>query len=145
VTTNLLIQLLAALATVESGNNPEAHGREGERGLYQFTAAAWKDCTDLRVKMGLPVYPFEGAHTQAFAREYAMTWLWHIESEIHYEQPRSQKVSVDAILSAWNCGLTRMRKIGYDHRRAPRTTRAFITRVFRQMGWIGPVLHTDKK
>ena len=45
--TNTLAIMLAALSTLESGNNDQAKGIAGERGRHQVTPAAWRETTNL--------------------------------------------------------------------------------------------------
>lgn len=44
--------LLEAIATVESGKNRKAVGKDGERGMYQVGKAAWTDANDRLVREG---------------------------------------------------------------------------------------------
>ena len=46
---------ILAIALVESGNNPKAVGRAGERSAYQITEKVWKANTSM---------PFTNAHTR---------------------------------------------------------------------------------
>lgn len=39
-------RFLNAIATIETGNNPNAIGRAGERSVYQFMESTWYDRTD---------------------------------------------------------------------------------------------------
>ena len=45
--TNTLAIMLAALSTLESGNNDQAKGIAGERGRHQITPAAWRETTTI--------------------------------------------------------------------------------------------------
>lgn len=103
--------LLRAVRVVETGDNPRAIGRLGERGSYQFRRATWREITRL---------PFREAHTPA-AHEVARTHLSRLAEGL-----RSKGLPVDAfhLALAWNAGIN-----GAAARRPPHSAVEYAMRV----------------
>jgi len=130
--TNLLFSaLLPVLAQRESGGDWNAVGKKGERGLYQMTRAAWEDCSLMRRKEGLPVYDFDDAFLPSVAGDYAKTHLHILEMVIgcHHKS----KATRTQVLSAWNCGFRRLQLAKFDPAKCPRSTRAFVADIEREL------------
>ena len=103
---------LSAVALVETGNNPRAVGSKGERGLYQFTRATWKQHTKLsHYKAHDPSY------SQVIAKKH-YDWLYSNLSLKGYP-PSPYWLAV-----AWNTGLKRT-----TSGRFPRVSRRYAERV----------------
>jgi len=103
---------LKAVAEVETGGNPRAVGRHGERGLYQFTYATWRRHSSR---------PFTDAHNPRVAHDVAVrhfVWL-HDRLTAAGREPDAYQMAV-----AWNGGVARA-----ISGKAPRTTRSYATRV----------------
>jgi hypothetical protein len=145
IMTNYAI-LLAALATVASGNDDNEIGKAGERGRYQFTRAAWDDCVKALKKDGHqgPFVAWEvGAHIESEASWFAEQWIWKLQKRIcmgdrlsrlpTVMSRRPTDVTVEQVLSAWNCGLDRLRVAGWDPKKCPASTREFVAKVKREL------------
>jgi len=103
---------LKAVAEVETGGNPRAIGRFGERGLYQFGRATWTRHTKRA---------FVDAHDPAIAHDIAVkhfVWLYG-RLEANGATPDAYRMAV-----AWNGGLGRA-----ISGRAPKSTRDYARRV----------------
>lgn len=87
--------LLAALAEVESRNNPHAVGPAGERGLWQFRLGTWRQHTSA---------PFAWAHEPAKAREIAekhLEWLRQAWVKSRGREPTARELA-----ATWNGGVS---------------------------------------
>lgn len=69
------VNFIDRIAIIESGNNSSAIGDRGKaRGAWQMTERAWMDVNALRHRQQLPEYPWEMAHDEGTAREYALQY-----------------------------------------------------------------------
>lgn len=103
---------LKAVAEVETGGNPRAIGRYGERGLYQFGRTTWARHSKR---------PFTDAHNPQIAHDVAVqhfVWLFN-RLEANGTEPTAYRLAV-----AWNGGLGRA-----ISGRAPKSTRDYARRV----------------
>lgn len=117
----LLLALTAGLLASEAVPEPVVHAveqvessgrgaatRDGDGGLargpLQWHAVAWKDCSAVRRKAGLAVYPYADARNPAKAREYAKTWLTVLKVRLAAEMGRQPFPG--EIWLAWNLGWT---------------------------------------
>lgn len=103
--------LLFAIGYVESRCNPRAIGSMGERGIYQFRFATWKQHTE---------QPFSLAHT-GFSHEVALRHIRWIQSRL---RANGMPVDVWHIAAAWNCGVSAV-----VSRNVPSSTRKYAWRV----------------
>lgn len=83
MTEQALSLLLTCIAAVESGNNPDAVGRHGERGAFQMSPAVVAECG-------------------GYSERHAMRWLLQLERDLI-------RANVDVmpfnLALAWNAGI----------------------------------------
>jgi hypothetical protein len=96
--------LLASIAVVESNSDDAAIGKAGERGRYQLTKAVWEQVLPpSRFHESDEEFEF-GAHSLALSRYVAAK---HIElTIIPALEKAGREVTVFAIASCWNAGVT---------------------------------------
>ena len=112
---------LQAVEQVESSGRGAATPRgDGGKavGCLQWHSVAWKDCSAIRRKAGLPVYPYADAAIPAKAREYARTWLTVLKVRLAQEMGRQPFPG--EIWLAWNLGWTGFEKYGFSWAYVPR-------------------------
>lgn len=103
---------LKAVAQVESGNDPRAVGRMGERGVFQFRKDTWKQYTKRS---------FFKAHDRSVSYQVALKhYEWLYDGFIR----NGYKPTPYLMASAWNSGLTRTLS-----GKAPSSTRNYARRV----------------
>ena len=125
----LILALSAALlvseaipeATIKAVEQVESSGRgaltpNGDGGLargpLQWHSVAWKDCSAIRRKAGLKVYPYADASVPSKARDYARTWLTALSVRLAAEigrQPFPGEVWL-----AWNLGWSGFKRYGFQ-------------------------------
>lgn len=113
--------LLDAVEQVESSGRgaktPKGDGGKAT-GPFQWHLVAWKDCSAIRYKAGLEVYPYARAIEPDIARDYARTWLTALKVRLAREigrQPFPGEVWL-----AWNLGWTGFGKYGFSWAYVPR-------------------------
>jgi len=131
----LLLTLTAGLLASEAVPDPvlqaveqvESSGRgaktpDGDGGLaigcLQWHSVAWADCSALRRKAGLAVYPYASARNPAKAREYARTWLTSLK--VRLTQRIGRQPFPGEIWLAWNMGWSGFEKYGFSWAHVPR-------------------------
>lgn len=131
----LLLTLTAGLLASEAVSDPvlqavemvESSGRgaktpDGDGGLargpLQWHSVAWRDCSALRQRMGLAVYPYADARNPAKARDYARTWLTSLKVRLASEIGRQPFPG--EIWLAWNLGWTGFAKYGFSWAYVPK-------------------------
>ena len=88
-----LTLLLVAIASVESGSNPAAIGKQGERSQYQITEHVWKSLTK---------EPFHFAtDDKVLAEEVATNHLIQLTREL---EAGKVPVTVENLALAWHAG-----------------------------------------
>lgn len=130
----LLLTLTAGLLASEAVPEPvlkaveqvESSGRgastpSGDRGKavgpFQFWAVAWADCSDVRRKAGLAVWPYSSASDPARARDYARTWLTVLKLRLAAEIGRQPFPG--EIWLAWNLGWKGYSRYGFQWASVP--------------------------
>jgi len=130
----LVLALTAALLTSEAVSDPivqaveqvESSGRgaatprgDGGKaiGPLQWHSVAWRDCSAVRRKAGLPVYPYSDAANPARAREYARTWLTVLK--VRLAGVIGRQPFPGEIWLAWNLGWTGFRRYGFQWAEVP--------------------------
>lgn len=112
---------LLALAMVESGNNPNAVGKAGERTEYQITRQVWKQHSKLDFKRTKD-HPFA-------ARCVAINHIRHINGQL----PKELRNQIFWIAVVWNGGMRAVEKSkmngSYMARFVPKKTQDFADRV----------------
>lgn len=131
----LVLALSAALLTSEAISEPivqaveqvESSGRgaatprgDGGKavGPLQWHSVAWRDCSAIRRKAGLPVYPYADAAIPAKAREYARTWLTVLK--VRLAERIGRQPFPGEIWLAWNLGWSGFEKYGFSWAFVPR-------------------------
>ncbi len=130
----LVLALSAALLASEAVSDPivqaveqvESSGRgaktpDGDGGLakgcLQWHSVAWKDCSAIRRKAGLKVYPYADAANPAKARDYARTWLTVLKVRLAVQIGRQPFPG--EIWLAWNLGWTGFGRYGFQWASVP--------------------------
>lgn len=103
---------LRAVAEVETGGNPRAVGRRGERGLYQFSFGTWQRYT---------AQPFHSAHDPIIAHDIAVRHFEWLQDQL---RAGGRKPTAFQLAVAWNSGLNRALSGRY-----PKSTRDYAGRV----------------
>lgn len=85
---------VAWLGKIESNNNDQAIGTNGERGRYQMTLRAWGEVTK---------EPFKNAHNKQRATVNAMKYL-NLSSK-RFQQRTGRKPTDKELWMVWNMGL----------------------------------------
>lgn len=120
-------EFLNKIQAIESSNNPLAVGDNGRSvGLFQFSRAAWADCSKIRQKQGLSVYPYSNATNAYIARLYAGTWFKHLESRLVASR---QKPTRELLLACHQCGINGVKRRNYDLQKVPKSTRNAIAQL----------------
>lgn len=89
----IIAAILYAISSVESGGNPKAIGRAGERSAYQFTRETWERETAL---------PFKTAtENPSAARVIAEK---HVGTIIRSLAIKGRKATPEAVARLWNPG-----------------------------------------
>lgn len=131
---SLILALSAALLAAEAIPEPvlqaveqvESSGRgastpDGDGGLargpLQWHAVAWRDCSAIRRKAGLAVYPYADARVPAKARDYARTWLTSLKVRLAKQIGREPYPG--EIWLAWNLGWTGFSRYGFNWAHVP--------------------------
>lgn len=110
-------RFLKAVQWVESRNNPRAVGTSGERGLFQIMPGTWEQHT---------TRPFGDAFDPAANRQVAVKHMRWIESTV---RRYGGEPTAEVVAACYNAGVERMRRVKFDVRRAPGTTRQYVARV----------------
>jgi hypothetical protein len=79
---------------------------------------AWRDCSAIRRKAGLAVYPYADAAVPAKARDYARTWLTVLKVRLAGEIGRQPYPG--EIWLAWNLGWSGYERYGFSWAFVPR-------------------------
>ena len=131
----LLLTLTAGLLASEAVSEPvvqavemvESSGRgaltpDGDggkaKGPLQWHAVAWKDCSAIRRKAGLEVWPYSAASDPAKARDYARTWLTALKVRLAKQIGRPPLPG--EIWLAWNLGWSGFSRYGFSLAFVPR-------------------------
>ena len=113
-------QTLQAVEQVESsGRGAKTPRGDGGKalGCLQWHSVAWKDCSAIRRKAGLDVFPYADAAVPAKARDYARTWLTVLKVRLAGEIGRQPHPG--EIWLAWNLGWTGFRRYGFQWAEVP--------------------------
>ena len=113
-------QTLQAVEQVESSGRgaatPDGDGGKAI-GPLQWHAVAWKDCSAIRRKAGLEVWPYSDARNPARAREYAKTWLTVLKVRLAAQIGRQPFPG--EIWLAWNLGWSGFSRYGFQWAEVP--------------------------
>lgn len=101
---------LDALAMIESGSNPTARGKAGERSAWQLKEQAWSYTSELRRRRELEVHAFAAAGNSTIARTYARTLL---EDHCHrFVSTYARTPTPGELYAVWNLGFEGFRRRG---------------------------------
>ena len=107
--------ILQAVEQVESSGRgaatPDGDGGLA-KGCLQWHSVAWRDCSAIRRKAGLPVYPYADAAIPAKARDYARTWLTVLKVRLAKQIGRQPYPG--EIWLAWNLGWSGFARHGFN-------------------------------
>jgi hypothetical protein len=113
-------QTLQAVEHIESSGRG-AKTPDGDGGLakgpLQWHSVAWKDCSAIRRKAGLAVYPYADAANPAKARDYARTWLTVLKVRLAGQIGRQPYPG--EIWLAWNLGWSGYERYGFSWAEVP--------------------------
>jgi len=107
--------VVQAVEQVESsGRGSKTPNGDGGKaiGCLQWHSAAWSDCSAIRLKAGLAVYPYTDAKTPIRAREYARTWLTVLKVRLTAQLDRQPFPG--EIWLAWNLGWSGFQRYGFS-------------------------------
>lgn len=107
----------------ESTGDSEAIGDKGKaRGAWQMTEVAWCEVSAVLAKQNLPTWDWEtGAHIPEVARDYAMTYLAILRTDLRRAMKREP--SEKELWAAWNMGVDAFRRCGFKLKNCPPSTR----------------------
>ena len=112
--------LIQAIIQVESGCNPNAYNPCSQaRGLMQITPIVRSEY--LQFNKGCPQYYNSEDNIN-------MGYWYLLRLKDHYLK---DKYTIERLLSAYNGGITRLRKLDYDVSRMPKETRDYVRKVMR--------------
>jgi hypothetical protein len=111
---------LDALAMIESGSDPQARGRAGERSAWQIRPQAWQYISELRQRTGLDVHPFSAVTRSDIARAYAKTLLE--DHSRRFLREHGRQPTPGELYGLWNLGFTGFHRRG-SLARCPALTR----------------------
>lgn len=114
---------LRAIAEVETGGNARKVGRLGERGLFQFRQATWRQHT---------TQSFRDAHTPAVAYDIASR---HYDWILHELERNGKRATPFMVAAAWNSGVNRV-----VSGRIPSVSRDYAQRVVNLASCWSPVI-----
>lgn len=112
-------KLLDSIAKVESNNNPNAIGADGERGAYQIMLGTWEEHSS---------YHFDMAFDPIISRQVAMNYIGWIEQTLEY-WGIGRAVTIEDIAAAYNGGIGRYRRRGFDVSQMPQITQNYVRKV----------------
>ena len=115
-------QTLQAVEHIESsGRGAKTPKGDGGKalGCLQWHSVAWKDCSAIRRKAGLAVFPYADAANPTKARDYARTWLTVLKVRLATEIGRTPLPG--EIWLAWNLGWSGYSRYGFSLAFVPRT------------------------
>jgi Transglycosylase SLT domain len=105
-------KILAAIAQVESGNNPRAVGDYGKAvGAYQMHPAAWADANAYRVSIGLPELPRRRWREEGVQEGVAKAFLAVLEARLSRAGYKTPTPGLLAL--CWNKGYAGAKARGF--------------------------------
>jgi soluble lytic murein transglycosylase-like protein len=111
--------LLNSIGLVESNNNANAVGRDGERGIYQIMESTWDEHSS---------YSFDFAFDPVISRQVAMNYLgWIEQTLIHWGINRDP--TIEDLAACYNGGIGRFRNRGFIVENMPTVTRNYVKKV----------------
>ena len=103
---------VAAVEAVETGGRNITGDKGKAKGVLQWHARAWSDCSRVRKAAGLPTWPYISAGDPERARAYASTWLSYLRARLTREIGRPALASETWL--AWNLGFEGFRRYRFQ-------------------------------
>jgi hypothetical protein len=103
---------VAAVEAVETGGRNVDGDRGKAKGVLQWHARAWADCSRVRKAAGLPTWPYTSARDPERARAYASTWLTYLRARLTREIGRPALANETWL--AWNLGFEGFRRYRFQ-------------------------------
>lgn len=103
---------VAAVEAVETGGRNIAGDRGAAKGVLQWHAKAWADCSRVRKAAKLPTWPYASAGDPERARAYAATWLAYLRARLTQEIGRPALANETWL--AWNLGFEGFRRYRFQ-------------------------------
>lgn len=117
--------LISAIIACESGGDPNARGEAGEIGLMQISKIVLTEYNMIN-KGGALIY-------NLLEPEFNKTvGTWYLKRLKDHYIPKD-KYSVELLCACYNAGPTKMRKLDWEWKKAPQSTRAYIKKVLKEM------------
>lgn len=101
-----------AVEAVETGGRNVTGDRGAAKGVLQWHASAWADCSRVRKAAGLPTWPYRSASIPDRARAYAETWLSYLRARLTREIGRPAMANETWL--AWNLGFEGFRRYRFQ-------------------------------
>jgi len=134
--------LIPFIIKVESNGNPNAVGTSGEIGLLQISSIVLEEFnrehkiyryTTPSGKKGITHLPGREWETYKLAELFnhevnIRVGTWYLRRLKDHYIPKN-KYSVEVLLASYNCGPTKMRKLGWDWKKAPKSTVRYVKKV----------------
>lgn len=118
-------ELLDAIASVESANNPRAiNKKSGARGMYQFMPIAWKDVQQNYKNLAKYNYD-KDVFDPKISRQYAQALL-----ELNAKR-LGDTADLPSLLASYNYGIGNVKKKGMMN--LPKETQDYIKKVYQQL------------
>lgn len=119
------LSLIDAIAQVESSGNAKAIGDGGRSiGAYQLSAACWRDVQKVEPRVGEYL---SGAPDPARSRLAARTYLTILAARFHRATNRTP--TPGELYGCYNVGFSRFQSLGFDLKRAPKTTQKAVKKL----------------
>lgn len=118
-------KLISCIIKVESSGDPQAIGKDSEIGLMQLSKSVIQEYNNRYSSEDLwykEYELFDYCHNVTIG-----TWYLHRLKD-HYLKDR---YTLKRLLAAWNGGPTRLRKVGYDVDKMPKSTQQYISKVMK--------------
>lgn len=124
--------LIPAIIICESGGNPNAISSAGCRGLMQISEIVFKEFQANRSPLPkdtilLSEWTFDNMFNPYSNKEVG---TWYLKRLRDKYIPKD-KYSIDLLLACYNAGPTRMRKLNWNIKKAPKETRNYVEKVMR--------------
>lgn len=103
---------VAAVEQIETGGRNIAGDKGAAKGVLQWHAKAWADCSQVRKAAKLPTWPYASAGDPERARAYAATWLTYLRARLTQEIGRPALANETWL--AWNLGYEGFRRYRFQ-------------------------------
>lgn len=133
--------MIWALAQVESGGGKFMVGDNGRAlGAFQMHRATWKEVSEYRSKKGLRTWPYSYALHAEVGKAYAHDYL--VIQHKRLTQVMGRSPTPAELYAAYNLGFEGFKRVGFDMRRTPSSTRRAASIIHEH---VGPTTRSKKK